>query len=553
MAESLFLLSRALPLNVNQPALDAAVDTADQTVAESPGDSLPTTNNHQANRAATPVCKNIDDSSSGMRLGTMEADIDLKILNHMSGEDLELRQQKKTVSAVQNIVGKKLYKEKSVSLEIYFKEYWKISRAQVYRFLDCASVLAQLDGFTRIPTRERLCRTLKFLAKTKCDIRVLWAASLGQLRGNPDSITSTMLNQLWADLLSERKVTGLPEGSVILPVGFDNATWETFIENIVQEYAAEWMEPSSAATPIAPVHIPVPLTVMHQSARAPVCNSFTTKRRTPVISGIASFLESSDGETHLRSFSNDELTSVTQTLSMIGNRNHHLEYYEEGEWRQAKGSYWRIGNTKEQPPIMLTSLPPVLHESTKTTKLPRQKVSRSKLSSANVGLAYESFVCHSGTDNQNYRQAVPIAAEPPRLFYGAKLKRRNSSSNVASGDDSDSEEDVDYSSDYQEGGLKFARGTAIRMRKKSKKFTPAKVVPKEEGAGHQGHFLETHQTPATNFEVVSDAITDDVMESCWSDFAPEELEAVAVLQRYRSDKTNSASPLEHRPQLPSIK
>lgn len=48
---------------------------------------------------------------------------------------------RKTVMAAHEIVTQKLYKAKAASLEAYFKSVWKISRAQVYRFLDCATVL----------------------------------------------------------------------------------------------------------------------------------------------------------------------------------------------------------------------------------------------------------------------------------------------------------------------------------------------------------------------------------------------------------------------------
>ncbi|KAI8850301.1 hypothetical protein BC829DRAFT_165159 [Chytridium lagenaria] len=47
----------------------------------------------------------------------------------------------RTVVAISNIVGKKLYRYKVSNLEAYFKEVFHISRAQVYRFLDCVLVL----------------------------------------------------------------------------------------------------------------------------------------------------------------------------------------------------------------------------------------------------------------------------------------------------------------------------------------------------------------------------------------------------------------------------
>jgi len=39
--------------------------------------------------------------------------------------------------AAHAIVSQKLYKTKSQTVESYFRDVWKISRASVYRFLDC--------------------------------------------------------------------------------------------------------------------------------------------------------------------------------------------------------------------------------------------------------------------------------------------------------------------------------------------------------------------------------------------------------------------------------
>ncbi|KAJ3195610.1 hypothetical protein HDU67_004313, partial [Dinochytrium kinnereticum] len=100
--------------------------------------------------------------------------------NHLSRDDNDRKQRRfrRTVFAVQAIVSAKLYKTKSASLEAYFKDVWKISRAQVYRFLDCAAVLRHLEGFQYVPCRERLCRSLKRLAKNRSDTRKLWASVL---------------------------------------------------------------------------------------------------------------------------------------------------------------------------------------------------------------------------------------------------------------------------------------------------------------------------------------------------------------------------------------
>ncbi|KAJ3123986.1 hypothetical protein HK098_001472 [Nowakowskiella sp. JEL0407] len=140
-----------------------------------------------------------------------EQRIDLKVLHHLNRDDINQKQNrfKRTVIAVHAIVSHKLYKSKSSSLEAYFRDSWKISRAQVYRFLDCAVVLKQLDGFTDLPCRERLCRALKQLARSRQDIRKLWDSVLRKAGNDQDSITSSMIGQVWAVLLANGEVTGL--------------------------------------------------------------------------------------------------------------------------------------------------------------------------------------------------------------------------------------------------------------------------------------------------------------------------------------------------------
>jgi hypothetical protein len=77
---------------------------------------------------------------------------------------------KQTVLEIQNIVQNKIYKETTNSIESYFKRTWHISRAQVYRYLDCALVFKVLKDFDVQPGRERLCRSLKKTAKTEEDM-----------------------------------------------------------------------------------------------------------------------------------------------------------------------------------------------------------------------------------------------------------------------------------------------------------------------------------------------------------------------------------------------
>ncbi|ORY44488.1 hypothetical protein BCR33DRAFT_716998 [Rhizoclosmatium globosum] len=481
-------------------------------------------------------------------LEAMEAEIDLKILNQVSGDALEVRQDKfkKTVTAVQAIVAKKLYRAKSVSLELYFKEHWKISRAQVYRFLDCAAVLQHLDGFTRIPIRERLCRTLKSLAKNRHDIRILWAACLSQIQGNTDTITSTMLNHLWTDLLAERKVSGIPEANLVLPLGWTDATWEKRMDGIAKEYGGEWMSDDGIRVPTTPAPAlggstssmqptikseqPSPESSHPPPQTEPFWNSFCSKHKAPIFSDVSTLLESSDSEggcEQHQPFTSEELTALVHSLSNVDRRNHHLEYFENGEWKHARSFHWRVRannvNNEQtlgsvEPAIMLTNAPAMLPPPPKSIR-PYKKASRPKALSAKRSSS-SRYIDESSDFAPT--QAVPVAAEPPH----PSKHRRELEEYVE--EDTDGE---DNSSDYYDDAA-----LPSRIKKKPRCLT--------------NKFASTSSVGAvSNVEFLSDAIADEVMESCWKDFAPEELEAVAVLQKYRFDR-QSASPVLHMNQGP---
>ncbi|KAJ3282444.1 hypothetical protein HK104_010889, partial [Borealophlyctis nickersoniae] len=147
------------------------------------------------------------------KLKQEEQRIDLKVLHHLNRDDhrKKLKRFRRTVAAVHAIVSNKLYRSKASSLEAYFREAWKISRAQVYRFLDCAAVLKQLAGFTEQPCRERLCRSLKRLAKNRQDTRKLWECVLAKVNNDHESVTSTIITNVWQQLVEAGEVTGQPE------------------------------------------------------------------------------------------------------------------------------------------------------------------------------------------------------------------------------------------------------------------------------------------------------------------------------------------------------
>ncbi|KAJ1560696.1 hypothetical protein HK096_007572 [Nowakowskiella sp. JEL0078] len=140
-----------------------------------------------------------------------EQRIDLKVLHHLNKDDNQKKHSRfrRTVFAVHTIVSSKLYKSKSTSLEAYFRDSWKISRAQVYRFLDCAIVLKQLDGFSILPGRERLCRSLKQFGRNKNNIRKLWNSVLIKVGPEHETITSATVSQAWGNLLASGDVTAV--------------------------------------------------------------------------------------------------------------------------------------------------------------------------------------------------------------------------------------------------------------------------------------------------------------------------------------------------------
>jgi hypothetical protein len=101
--------------------------------------------------------------------------------------------------AVYDIIENKLYRDRNLNVENYFKTYWKISRAQgwfcircfshnythehtymngfdctAYRLYNCAVILKEMEGFAILPLRERYCRILKKLCKTPEERRELW-------------------------------------------------------------------------------------------------------------------------------------------------------------------------------------------------------------------------------------------------------------------------------------------------------------------------------------------------------------------------------------------
>jgi hypothetical protein len=114
---------------------------------------------------------------------------------------------KKTAMAMKEIITKKLYKNKYPTMEQYFKEVFKLSRASVYRFVDASRVLTQLEGFSILPCGERQCRTLRRCTKDQKMVQILWKSVL-EIYGNDTTlITSTIIQNTWEDLIKKGIVT----------------------------------------------------------------------------------------------------------------------------------------------------------------------------------------------------------------------------------------------------------------------------------------------------------------------------------------------------------
>ncbi|KNE67900.1 hypothetical protein AMAG_12617 [Allomyces macrogynus ATCC 38327] len=96
-----------------------------------------------------------------------------------------------SVLALHAIVTRKLYRAAGVSLEPYFRRHFRLSRAQVYRLLDCALLYLDFadrdasnaidpDRLTPYPLKQRVCKTIRALAPDAGWRQQLWARTLEQ-------------------------------------------------------------------------------------------------------------------------------------------------------------------------------------------------------------------------------------------------------------------------------------------------------------------------------------------------------------------------------------
>ncbi|KAI9221707.1 hypothetical protein BC828DRAFT_404695 [Blastocladiella britannica] len=151
-------------------------------------------------------------------LAEIEARVDVVVLASAgaASEDDYLVQRgpfRESVMGICDIVTEKLYRAKGRSLEDYFKEQFSISRAQVYRILDTATVIRDLEAttdlpapFTRglppIPIKQRVCATIKQVASTPADRQLLWRRVLA--KNTPTLVTSKDIKDTWDLIVSER-------------------------------------------------------------------------------------------------------------------------------------------------------------------------------------------------------------------------------------------------------------------------------------------------------------------------------------------------------------
>ncbi|KAI9175403.1 hypothetical protein H9P43_006764 [Blastocladiella emersonii ATCC 22665] len=105
----------------------------------------------------------------------------------------------RTLMAVHTIVKDKLYRARQCTMEQYFTQFHKISRAQVYRLLDCHTILMELHDFAVRPFKQRICRTLKKVAPNADTRRKLWQAVLDRYRGNVNNLTSGDITSTWRE------------------------------------------------------------------------------------------------------------------------------------------------------------------------------------------------------------------------------------------------------------------------------------------------------------------------------------------------------------------
>ncbi|ORZ33024.1 hypothetical protein BCR44DRAFT_1501523 [Catenaria anguillulae PL171] len=124
------------------------------------------------------------------------------------------------VLAIMQIAANKLFRfaepHSFTGLEPYFRTRFSLSRAQVYRYLNCAAVISDLicapqhmaSMLRPLPLRQRVAKAVKDLAPCSTSRQQLWAAVLAQQPAGLD-ITSTDVHRV-AALLEQQATAEYP-------------------------------------------------------------------------------------------------------------------------------------------------------------------------------------------------------------------------------------------------------------------------------------------------------------------------------------------------------
>jgi hypothetical protein len=107
-----------------------------------------------------------------------------------------------TCFAIHEIVVHKLYRGSFNSLENYFKKRWSVSRAQVYRLHESATILkllgADKDRSTVMPHKERMCRQLKSVCGLlREELQLVWSQVLESTAGAESQLSNFNIEEFW--------------------------------------------------------------------------------------------------------------------------------------------------------------------------------------------------------------------------------------------------------------------------------------------------------------------------------------------------------------------
>ncbi|KNE55548.1 hypothetical protein AMAG_01438 [Allomyces macrogynus ATCC 38327] len=165
----------------------------------SPADPIPAA----ADATAAPAMVNPEDLLPALQMHEAQLDFSTTSCKGRGNAAEKRHGFLRTLAAVHAIVREKLYRARRCTMEQYFSTHHKISRAQVYRLLDCYTIIHELDDFPEKPLKQRICRTLKKVTPSAAGRRQLWAAVLARFGTDAAavaSLTSGDILTTWRDL-----------------------------------------------------------------------------------------------------------------------------------------------------------------------------------------------------------------------------------------------------------------------------------------------------------------------------------------------------------------